>query len=552
MEKVQAFHKVTELPERIRKICLSKLSSGLSNNMVHTDHGLYKIDESDIPPQNLITDSYEIPEVGHVQSTTFYDDYIFVSLGEDIYYWDGDPQSTARKLEGTYVPDDWEESTQYNEGDIVKPTNLNYSGYIYKCIRSGESGATEPTWEKDLSTVIDDGTAKWVGCGSLELEGVSASSLRAQCIENYKGFLFAANLEEDGQLFSYRLRWSQWQNPRMWHNNEDGSGLSGYVDVNDTEGRIVAIKKLGDTLFIYKERSIIGLTYTGGEDTTFSKEVVTTVAGLISPDAIVELPHMHIFIGQDNIYAFDGNTCTPIGDSIKQWVLENIRPEKLDSIFGYYNEDSGDITFSFCSTTYNGNDCDKAIIYNTGQRVWSTREMYMTAIGRYCSPKDKIIDSVNMPMDEVNNTMIDSAIYLKDKILTMMGDEDGNLYLLDGYVDSRRDYEGYAITKTHHMDAPDRIKRLLRIQFHIETQGDYNMYCQVGTAWNAEQSILDWTDKLYMNLEKPNPWYSHHIAPFVDVDLSARYFQIRFGTEKNSQPFKILGYTLFYQLRSDE
>ena len=310
----------------------------------------------------------------------------------------------------------------------------------------------------------------------------------------------------------------------MWHNNEDGSGLSGYVDVDDTEGRIVAIKKLGDTLFIYKERSIIGLTYTGGDDTIFSKEVVTTVAGLISPDAIVELPHMHIFIGQDNIYAFDGNTCTPIGDSIKQWVLEHIRPEKLDSIFGYYNEDSGDITFSFCSTTHNGDDCDKAIIYNTGQRVWSTREMYMTAIGRYCSPKDKIIDSVNIPMDEVNNTMIDSAIYLKDKILTMMGDKDGNLYLLDGYVDSRRDYEGYVITKTHHMDALDRIKRLLRIQFHIDTQGDYNLYCQVGTAWNAEQNILDWTDKLYMNLEKPNPWYSHHIAPFVDVDLSARYF----------------------------
>lgn len=87
----------------------------------------------------------------------------------------------------------------------------------------------------------------------------------------------------------------------------------------------------------------------------------------------------------------------------------------------------------------------------------------MTAIGKYCAPRDKIIDDVNIPMDEVNNTMIDSAIYLKDKILTMMGDEEGNLYLLDGYIDSRQDYEGYVITKTHHMDAPDRIKRLLRI-----------------------------------------------------------------------------------------
>lgn len=38
----------------------------------------------------------------------------------------------------------------------------------------------------------------------------------------------------------------------MWHNNEDGSGLAGYVDVDDTEGRIIAVKKLGDALYIYK------------------------------------------------------------------------------------------------------------------------------------------------------------------------------------------------------------------------------------------------------------------------------------------------------------
>jgi len=96
--------------------------------------------------------------------------------------------------------------------------------------------------------------------------------------------------------------------------------MAGYVDVDDTDGRIIAIKRLGDVLYVYKERSIIAFTYTGGEDTVFSKEVVTTKAGLISPEAIVELPHMHIFVGQDNIYVFDGNTCTAIGDPVKDWV----------------------------------------------------------------------------------------------------------------------------------------------------------------------------------------------------------------------------------------
>lgn len=519
--------------------------------MVHTIHGLYSINEQSVSHDNLISGDYEVPTVGHVSSVNAFDQYFFTSLGTNIYYWESS-ESNAKILEGTYSPSKWNANHSYEVGDVVKPTNQNYSGYIYKCTRAGTSDSSEPTWQQDLSTPITDNTVRWVGVGSLELEGSSASTLRAQSIELYRGFLFVANTEEDGTLYPYRVRWSQWQNPRLWHNNDDGSGLSGYVDVDDTEGRIVAIKKLGDALYVYKERSIIAFTYTGGEDTVFSKEVVTTRAGLIAPDAIVELPHMHIFVGQDNVYAFDGNTCTPIGDPVKDWVYQNIRPDSVDKIFGYYNEESGDVTFSFYSTVNEEDNCDKAMIYNTSQRTWSTREMFMTAIGQYSIKQNRIIDSVNTPYDEMNTYMIDSALYLKEKIVTAIGDENGNIYFLDGYTDSRNDYEGYVITKTHHMDAPDRIKRLMRIQFHIETSGDYNLYCQVGTGWNAETSQIKWTDKLYMNLKEPNPWYNHHVAPFVDVDLSARYFQIRFGTEHNGEPFKILGYTLYYQLRSDE
>jgi len=157
--------------------------------------------------------------------------------------------------------------------------------------------------------------------------------------------------------------------------------MAGYVDVDDTDGRIIAIKRLGDVLYVYKERSIIAFTYTGGEDTVFSKEVVTTKAGLISPEAIVELPHMHIFVGQDNIYVFDGNTCTAIGDPVKDWVYQNIKPDSTNRIFGYYNEETGDATFSFYSTVNENDNCDKAMIYNVSMRTWSTREMYMTAIG---------------------------------------------------------------------------------------------------------------------------------------------------------------------------
>lgn len=74
--------------------------------------------------------------------------------------------------------------------------------------------------------------------------------------------------------------------------------------------------------------------------------------------------------------------------------------------------------------------------------------------------------------------------------------------------------------------------------------------------WNPEGDDIPgnvtWTDKMYMNLQRPVPWYTHHVAPYVDLDISARYFRIKFGTEGNNEYFKILGYTLYYQVRGDE
>ena len=374
------------------------------------------------------------------------------------------------------------------------------------------------------------------------------------------------------------MRWSQWQNPRLWHNNEDGSGMAGYVDIDDTDGKIMALKRIGDVLYVYKENSIIALTYTGDPDSVFSKEVVTTRAGLITPEAIVELPHLNIFLGEDDIYLFDGNTCTGIGDSIKDWFFSTfLDKSSIERIFGYYDEKHQEVIFC-CNKNEEGTENeyiydddslfdgdtlrrnnDYGLFYNLRLKTWSIREMGITAMGKVRLTKDVKIDDVNTPYDdESNNVMIDAAIYAGARVYTASGDKDGNLYILSGYSDTRKQdgYEGYVITKTHHMEEPGKIKRLMRIQVHIETAGNHDLYCQVGTAWSPENrniGDIEWSEKKYLNLKRPTPWYStHHIVPYIDVDLTARYFMLRFGTTGNNTYFKILGYTLYYQVRGDE
>lgn len=539
VEKVKAFNEMADFKEKIIAINVMKRSDGIRRNLIHTPTKLYTVSQDKPQGSNIMPDGYLVSDVGYISAKTIFDNYVFCSLGNDIMYWNGDDVQ-CKRLEGTYLPSERKSTTAYAKGDIVCPKT--YTGYIYKCTVAGTTADTEPTFTADMATEIIDGTCKWVGCGGLEIEGDSAHNLRAKCIENYKGFMFVANTEEDGTVYPTRLRWSQWQNPRLWHNNTDSSGMAGYVDCDDTTGAIMAIKKLGDYLFIYKEDGILVLSYVGG-DTVFEKSVVTTQASLIAPNAIVELPHANIFVGTDNIYYFDGSTVTPIGDPIKDFFFGKMSPAKALNTYGYYNQESGDIIFIFDSILSSEENRDSAITYNINTKVWSMRDMRMTAAGQFSQVEDRIIDEVEVPSDE-DNDMVDSSLYVKDKFTTACGDASGKLYRLEGYTDSRGDYEGYVVTKVHSMDDPAHIKRLMRIQFHIETEGDYNLEVQVGTSWNPETQMT-WTKKLTMGLKAPKP-------PYVDVDLSARYFAVRFGTSGNAQPFKILGYTLYYQTRSDE
>lgn len=553
----------------IVKIDLFKVSIGNPYNMIFTLDGLYNQNEPPVggtPEFHNLFDGTEYQyRTGYIstktvpnnETSTSKDIYIICSEDNDIYYWDG-VSTHCKRLEGTFVPPTWQTNTTYHRGDIVVPPTEN--GYAYVCMSTqGRSGSSQPSWALNLSTQFSDGGVSWKGVSSYGLEGVGVHNMTAKFVEHYKGFTFVANTKEGGTVYPSRLRWSQWQNPRLWHNNDDGSGMSGYVDVDDVEGEIVSIKKINDILVVYKEKGIVAVTFTGG-DTVFSKEVITTKTGLLSSNAIIELPHSHIFIGEDNIYEFDGSSVTPIGDPIKDFFFDTLNPLYRTKIIGYYDRSVGDIIFIYDKVVLDEivgiqeeelarelnskKNRNVAITFNISTKTWAKREMYVTAIGEFCQTENRIIDSIDIPIDEYNE-QIDSSYGLKDKIITICGDELGNIFRFLGQKDERRNtYYGYVTSKTHHMEDPGHIKRLMRIQFHIQTTRDCTLVVDVGTSWNSETQMEKW-ETHNLQLKSPKP-------PFVDVDLSARYFQIRFGTKNNGEYFKVLGYTLYYQTRGDE
>ena len=197
--------------------------------------------------------------------------------------------------------------------------------------------------------------------------------------------------------------------------------------------------------------------------------------------------------------------------------------------------------FAYHSVSNTTEQYDKALTYNPKTKAWGFRDFKYSAIGEIVLSNDLPIDSITMTIDEMIDG-IDDALNQQNASQILLGDANGNLLFQKGYTEFGSNLDGYVITKAHHMEAPETLKRLLRIQFHIETGGDYPLTVKVGYGNNAE-SAMKWSSEYSLSLNDPNP-------PWVDVDITARYFAIKFGTKYNAQPFRVLGYTLYYQTRT--
>lgn len=86
----------------------------------------------------------------------------------------------------------------------------------------------------------------------------------------------------------------------------------------ETEGVLTAGARLRNDAVAYKDSSI----YVGrpvGAPIVIQWQVVSKDVGCPARDALVSVGDMHYFIGQNDIYSFDGSVPRPLGGAIREW-----------------------------------------------------------------------------------------------------------------------------------------------------------------------------------------------------------------------------------------
>ena len=152
----------------------------------------------------------------------------------------------------------------------------------------------------------------------------------------------------------------------------------------DTPGGVTAAKRIGDGIAVYKRRGMYYGQYVGG-DIIWQWSQVASNAGCVGSMAIANAGGVHVFIGPDDLWAYDGSLPRSIGGTIKRWFFADADPTALFRIQSHYDRVNGHVWFFYASKN-SGGVLDSAIIYNMETGGWGHASQTITDVMNYVEP----------------------------------------------------------------------------------------------------------------------------------------------------------------------
>lgn len=130
----------------------------------------------------------------------------------------------------------------------------------------------------------------------------------------------------------------------------------------DSPGEILAIKTLGQDLVVYKDSSIYVGRYSGPPG-VWDWRLIPGRVGVASPSSIIDIGNVHLFIGREDLYLFDGNYPQALNSPIKEWLYDRIDKPYMSRVTHMYDPYEALVYFFYAAGSTDGiaNEC---LVYN--------------------------------------------------------------------------------------------------------------------------------------------------------------------------------------------
>ena len=208
--------------------------------------------------------------------------------------------------------------------------------------------------------------------------------MRAKVIRPFRFHLVALNIEDCDGYNSRKVHWSTPADPGTvpvtWDITKPDYG-AGQVELSETPGAIIDGLSLRDTFQIYKDDGIWSMTFTG-DRYLFNFRVVTTSYGLFARNCVCDVGGRHVFIGDGDIYIYDGTNFNSIADErVKDLFFNDVSKTYRERCFVTYYERTGEVWV--CYPSAENISCNKALVWNSRDNTWSSRELPGVTAGTF-------------------------------------------------------------------------------------------------------------------------------------------------------------------------
>lgn len=209
-------------------------------------------------------------------------------------------------------------------------------------------------------------TDNYIGYGDGADVGTVAGNLQAKVIISFFGRLVLF-----GTPKSNVIKWSV-----QWNHDDLSASGSGNFYLFDTGGPVMNAALLNDTIICYKDDSIwVGTRLTASPFIRWSCKYPDV--GLMSPRLLAQFGNYHLFVGNNNIYAYAGGSeLYDIGTPVWKSFLADIRKGEAaagqvykNRCFASVHRDTGDICFWVVTGTALWPN--KAYVYNWFDKTWT-------------------------------------------------------------------------------------------------------------------------------------------------------------------------------------
>lgn len=192
---------------------------------------------------------------------------------------------------------------------------------------------------------------------------------RARVAVTWQGFLFVANVEQDGIQRPFRIFWSDFNDPTSFIPGAES--LAGTTDLGAGE-TILAIARLGGGLRIYTDRSIYAVTLVGGDVGFAITELYSGPNVLAYGYSLANAGDTHYYMAPDSIYTLRESDRVPV---LQEWIhkaagsiyvgvaasylkdfpdldsFEPVNRQACDAVVGFYRRETDELYFSFPTGT---------------------------------------------------------------------------------------------------------------------------------------------------------------------------------------------------------